>query len=264
MNFQPVDRLPRWEWAMWWDKTIDRWHAEGLPAELTGVFDIARILRPRSLPAVLVLHDRPDDRGGAAPRRGHRLEHGRLPAHPAATLPDHSTGDREMRPGPSGNGQGEAVVWITLEGFFWFPRTLMGFEKLMLGFYDQPELIHRINQDLLEFNLRLLDQVGRGLRADVHDDRRGHVVQPRADDLAAHLRRVHRALLPPDRARGCRRWRADHRRYRRRRDPAGALAAGRGSGRRAAAGTAGGRRRHGAARAVPDACGWSATSTRWS
>ncbi len=22
MNFQPVDRLPRWEWAMWWDKTI--------------------------------------------------------------------------------------------------------------------------------------------------------------------------------------------------------------------------------------------------
>ena len=40
MNFQPVDRLPPWEWAMWWDKTIDRWHAEGLPAELTGVFEI--------------------------------------------------------------------------------------------------------------------------------------------------------------------------------------------------------------------------------
>jgi hypothetical protein len=25
MNFQPVDRLPRWEWAMWWDETIHRW-----------------------------------------------------------------------------------------------------------------------------------------------------------------------------------------------------------------------------------------------
>jgi len=24
MNFQPVDRLPVWEWAMWWDKTIAR------------------------------------------------------------------------------------------------------------------------------------------------------------------------------------------------------------------------------------------------
>ncbi|MCX6996430.1 MAG: hypothetical protein NTV49_04945 [Kiritimatiellaeota bacterium] len=34
MNFQPVDRLPRWEWAMWWDQTIARWHGEGLPREL--------------------------------------------------------------------------------------------------------------------------------------------------------------------------------------------------------------------------------------
>ena len=44
MNFQAVDRLPRWEWAMWWDQTIDRWHGEGLPRELrfSQVFDIAR------------------------------------------------------------------------------------------------------------------------------------------------------------------------------------------------------------------------------
>ena len=34
MNFQSVDRLPKWEWAMWWDKTIERWHGEGLPSEL--------------------------------------------------------------------------------------------------------------------------------------------------------------------------------------------------------------------------------------
>jgi hypothetical protein len=42
MNFQPVDRLPMWEWAMWWDETIARWRTEGLPAELTAVFDIAQ------------------------------------------------------------------------------------------------------------------------------------------------------------------------------------------------------------------------------
>lgn len=54
--------------------------------------------------------------------------------------------------------RGEAVVWATLEGFFWFPRTLMGFEKLMFAFADQPELLHQINRDLLEFNFRLLDQ----------------------------------------------------------------------------------------------------------
>ena len=33
MNFEPVDRRPRWEWAMWWDQTIERWHGEGLPKE---------------------------------------------------------------------------------------------------------------------------------------------------------------------------------------------------------------------------------------
>ena len=37
----------------------------------------------------------------------------------------------------------------------------MGFEQLMLAFYDQPELIHRINQDLLDFNLRLFDEMAR-------------------------------------------------------------------------------------------------------
>ena len=34
MSFKPVDRLPVIEWAGYWDKTIDRWHGEGLPAEL--------------------------------------------------------------------------------------------------------------------------------------------------------------------------------------------------------------------------------------
>ena len=57
-------------------------------------------------------------------------------------------------PGPQRQARGEAVVWCTFEGFFWFTRTLMGFERLMYAYYDQPELIHRINRDLLEFNLR--------------------------------------------------------------------------------------------------------------
>ena len=41
MDFQPVDRLPRWEWAMWWDETIAAWREQGLPAHLESVFDIA-------------------------------------------------------------------------------------------------------------------------------------------------------------------------------------------------------------------------------
>ncbi|MDR1011078.1 MAG: hypothetical protein LBM04_08105 [Opitutaceae bacterium] len=51
------------------------------------------------------------------------------------------------------------MVWITLEGFFWFTRTLMGFERFMLAYDDQPELVHRIAEDLLHYNLRLLNKI---------------------------------------------------------------------------------------------------------
>ena len=60
-------------------------------------------------------------------------------------------------------GQGEILIRVWLDGFFWFPRTLMGFDKLMLAFYDQPELIHQINSDLTDFNLSILDRVFRGI-----------------------------------------------------------------------------------------------------
>jgi uroporphyrinogen-III decarboxylase len=66
-----------------------------------------------------------------------------------------------MRPWAARQAKGEAVVWITLEGCFWFPRTLMGFTKISLAFYDQPELIHRINGDLTAFNLQILDRAAK-------------------------------------------------------------------------------------------------------
>ena len=34
MSFGEYDRLPTVEWAPWWDKTLARWHGEGLPQEL--------------------------------------------------------------------------------------------------------------------------------------------------------------------------------------------------------------------------------------
>ena len=39
LNGQPLDRLPRFEWAIWWQETIDRWHAEGLPIERSAYSD---------------------------------------------------------------------------------------------------------------------------------------------------------------------------------------------------------------------------------
>ena len=50
------------------------------------------------------------------------------------------------------NAHRDPVFWFTLDGFFWFPRTLFGIENHLYAFYDYPELMHRINRDLCEFH----------------------------------------------------------------------------------------------------------------
>ena len=73
--------------------------------------------------------------------------------------PDVTTRVEEMRPWAQRQREGEVVVWGTLEGFFWLPRELMDVERLGYAFFDQPELVHRINADLLDFNLGLWRQM---------------------------------------------------------------------------------------------------------
>src|ERR1041384_4695231 len=161
MNSQAVDRLPRWEWAMWWDETIRRWHREGLPPKLQfhQVFDIAQYfgLDPYQQfwfsttdPTIEATQHHVE--GIVANMEDYlRIRPQLFPSHDGAIAGMNPWAERQRR--------GEVVVWCTLEGFFWFPRTLMGFEKLMLAFVDQPELLHQINRDLLAFNLGLLEKI---------------------------------------------------------------------------------------------------------
>lgn len=161
MNFQSVDRLPRWEWAMWWDETIARWHQEGLPQHLafSQVFDIARYL---GLDPYQQFWFSTTDATIEATQ--HHVDgcvrnmDDYLKVKPRL-FPDHSASMESMRPWAKRQAEGEAVVWATLEGFFWFPRTLLNIEQLSYAFYDQPELIHAINKDLLDFNIRLIRQM---------------------------------------------------------------------------------------------------------
>jgi len=159
MDFQPVDRLPRWEWAMWWDETIKRWKNEGLPSSLHTVFDIHRYfgLDPYQQfwfsttdPTVEAVQHHVE---GIVSNMDDYLR------VRDSLFPDHSAAIESMIPWTKQQAAGDAVVWMTIEGYFWFPRTLMGFSKISLAFYDQPELLHRINQDLTDFNLKIIEKV---------------------------------------------------------------------------------------------------------
>jgi uroporphyrinogen-III decarboxylase len=159
MNFQPFDRLPVLEWAMWWPETLKRWTGEGLPAGLESDEAVSR-----HFGLDLYLQDWVSVRGAGCPRP---------PQHGAGIL---TTDDEyeEIRPHlyPSdavdlelwakraeAQARGEAVLWFTVDGFFWFARELMGIENHMYAFYDEPELMHRINSDLADWILKVIDRI---------------------------------------------------------------------------------------------------------
>lgn len=161
MKFQQVDRLPRWEWAMWWDETIKRWHGEGLPTDITDIFEIHEYFGLD--PYRQFWFSTTDPTIEAVQHHVEGVVHNMddyMKLRPKL-YPDHSKAIEQMVPWFEKQKHGLAVIWVTLEGYFWFPRTLMGFTELMFAFHDQPELLHKINHDLLEFNLGLLGQIKR-------------------------------------------------------------------------------------------------------
>lgn len=121
LSFAPAgDRLPMLEWGAWWDETIARWQTEGLPGGL-DTEQAYEALRP-----ALFAQEKID---GAVARAARYSE-----CH----------------------ARGEVILFLWLDGFFWFLRTLLGIEDHLMAFYDQPELMHRMNRDLAEYHLRML------------------------------------------------------------------------------------------------------------
>jgi len=157
----PADRLPIIEWAPWWNKTLDRWRGEGLPSDLEGVEAIQAHF---CLDVIHQLWVRP--RAASCPR---------APSHgaPIITSPDdyaRLVSEGYLYPRPAFDAEvlnrwaekvdaGEVVFWLTLEGYFWYPRTLFGIEPHMYAFYDEPNLMQRMNADLTAHSLEVLDAV---------------------------------------------------------------------------------------------------------
>lgn len=161
-SFQPFDRLPVLEWATWWDQTLLRWREEGLHCAGKSGPDICREFGQDVYRQAWITALHPD---APAPQ-----------SHGAGILSDEAGYDRlhpyfyqieetwpvnpaELSRWAAERERGECAVWITLDGFFWWPRKLLGIEPHLYAFYDQPELMHRINRDLSEWMIRIIDRV---------------------------------------------------------------------------------------------------------
>jgi len=159
MNFKPFDRLPWFEWAMWWDKTIARWKTQGLPKELKGVPQIAEYLGLDPYCQFWVSTTTASTEAEQHHVGGMVADEDDYIKLKPNIFPEHNFD--AMIPWEKKQQKGDAVVWITLEGFFWFPRTLLGIERHMYSFYDQPELLHMLNQDLTDYHIRTLKSISK-------------------------------------------------------------------------------------------------------
>lgn len=164
LNFLPVDRLPVLEWATWWDLTVARWKGEGLgdvpeieglnPDEALRAYLDLDLLMQEWVPFTTPQTPKPTTHGAPILETLEDYERIRPMLYPS-NQPD----VRRMRDMAARSASGEAVTWLTLDGFFWAPRTLLGIEPHLYAFYDQPELLHRICGDLTEYYLRVLERV---------------------------------------------------------------------------------------------------------
>lgn len=158
MNFEPFDRLPIIEWAGWWDKTLARWHTEGLAPELTDGYEIARHfgldLHHQDWPHFVHWECPPPEEKGA-PLVRDEADYDRLLSYFYRWPIDGkkwTAWEEEQR-------RGETLLWFTLDGFFWGPRTLLGIEPHFYAFYERPDLLHRMNSDLASWHLRVIDEI---------------------------------------------------------------------------------------------------------
>ena len=153
-----VDRCPIIEWATWWDKTIKCWEKEKMPKGMTSMelFDYFDLDRHCQFWFKHRKRNCPKPKWHGAPLIKSPDDYKQIKKY---ILPDNAV-KRELAKFMENRTDienGETILWYTLEGFFWFPRTLLGIEGHMYAFYDMPELYHEICKDLLEWHFGVVE-----------------------------------------------------------------------------------------------------------
>jgi len=168
LNFKPVDRAPMVEWAAWWNETIDRWENEGLPKGLSfdDSLDYFGLDNMTCMVAAGVSGSTPKAAYHGAPLVSNEEDYERIHStlfsdEVIRNIITHANSLKER------HDRGEIIIRLWLDGFFWFPRRLFGIEGHLFAFYDHPELMHRMNSELADFNLRVIDALFPILKPDM-------------------------------------------------------------------------------------------------
>ncbi|MBQ0125276.1 MAG: hypothetical protein KBS59_03010 [Clostridiales bacterium] len=161
-GFEKADRLPIIEWAAWWGDTLNKWYEQGLTREYSwdrlqnyfGLDYMRRIWMPlekRGCP-------RPETHGAPLIFDESEYESFRDKyLFPSQDDEGYKAKMAQLLSLKEEHDRGDAIVWFSYDGFFWFPRTLLGIENHLYSFYDYPELYHKICTDLCDYIISNLD-----------------------------------------------------------------------------------------------------------
>jgi len=153
MDFKPVDRMPVIEPFNWWNLTLERWHGEGLDknADPMEIFALDPHHQKWIGPGP---NDNPESDDGEWKVDSFE-SYEQVKKHLYPEIPFKKNEIEAVKPRYE---SGEIFTWITLEGFFWFPRQLFEIERHLTAFYEHPDLMHAINTDLLAYNKRAISE----------------------------------------------------------------------------------------------------------
>jgi len=159
MAFEQFDRLPVIELDVWWDKTLERWYNEGLPKSLKTREEIERHFGLDIISKLMIYGKSPrcplpPQYGVGIVKNSQDYDH-LLDLDVLFIAPDMATAEQLGRI----QQQNDTIVLGGFDGFFWFPRALLGIENHLYAFYDQPKLMHRMNNDLSEYILKTWEKI---------------------------------------------------------------------------------------------------------
>lgn len=203
-RFEPVDRAFRWETIGFWPETIARWSKEGLPEEAADeVMAFVHFGMDLRMPINLGTYESPGlfpafeekiieetdqhrirrDQTGAVIKE-FKSRQSALPQFQEFPVKDMRTFEAiKWRLDPSTPGrlgsdweyssqvynESELPVFVFICGLFGTARHLLGFENLMLAYYDMPELIHAIGKQWVVMYTTLLEEIAATAKVDAID-----------------------------------------------------------------------------------------------
>lgn len=156
-NRRDIPRMPMVEYAPYWHLTLEEWHKQGLDPDMSPECVQSYFgLDPLWYTSIEPTGDGfvyPEVNGAPIiyTEEGYEafLPH-IYPVDPIAKIKPFL--DKHL----AESQNGEFMFELNLNGFFWWPRTLLGIENHLMSFYDNPDLYHRICRDLLKYNVMVV------------------------------------------------------------------------------------------------------------